>query len=210
MRKRRDVARPFGVVTTKLHASRVHPWCVRARPAAVSISFLVLAVLHAWWGARMLLASNTLMGGSQLVSAGAFLLAAVSVRARMTFATALVVACAATAVRLLGLLPPGPFFLATLALAGGLGLAAWGLRRLEGSPAGWEPLVVRGGFALVALAYLAFVGAGIAAGNAPGVGSLDLVARATAGVAAALFVDVPPWRSPRRNAFAGEPASAAR
>lgn len=183
---------------------------MRPRPVLVSVAFLTLALLHAWWGARMLLASNTLMAGSQLVSAGAFLLAAVGVRDRSTFGVALAIAAVATGVRLFAMLPPGPFFGATALLAAGLALAAWGIRRLDTRPAGWEAVPIRGGLALVGVAYLVFLGIGFGMGQAPGPGMLDFVARAAAGFAAAAFVDAPSFALARRNGFAGEPTSAAR
>ena len=184
---------------------------MRARPAAVSFALLTLSLLHAWWGIRMLLASSTLMGGSQVVSAGAFLLAAASVRERSTFGAALGIAAAATGIRLLALLPPGPFFAATALLAGGLAVASWSARRLDaGRAAPWEALALRGGLAAVGVSYLAFLGAGLALGNPLSAGSLDLLVRAAAGFAAAACVDAPPLDLTRRNGFAADPASPAR
>lgn len=186
-----------------------HPALVETRPAVVSVAFLTLALVHAWWGVKMLLASNTFMGGAQFVSAGAFLLAAASARERSTFTFALMIAAAATGVRVFAMLPPGPFFYATALLAGGFALTAWGLRRLDGPTAGWEAIPIRGGLAMAGVAYLAFLGAGFALGNPPGIGSVDFLARALAGFAAAAFIDAPALQLGRKP-FAADAASAAR
>lgn len=44
---------------------------MRPRPSVVTTALFVLAAIHAWWGVKILLASSVLMGGSQLMSAGA-------------------------------------------------------------------------------------------------------------------------------------------
>jgi hypothetical protein len=178
---------------------------VRPRPVVASVSFLALASIHAWWGAKMLLASNTMMGGSQLVAAGALVLAAVGVHSHRTLGFALALVGAATALRIPAIASDGfgPFAAATTILAAGYALAGWGALRLAEGRAAWEPLALRSGLLAVALGYAAFVGAGFASGNPPGAGLIDFAIRIGASIAAALYLDAPPSvRLARRGATA--------
>lgn len=179
---------------------------MRPRPRLASSALVVLALVHAWWGAKMLLASNVLNGGTQLVSAGGLLLAAVAVghASRSSLAVGLGAAGLATAIRALAIMP-GPFATVTLLLAAGLLAAAYGARRLDLAEDNAGTIALRGGGALMAIAYVAFLGLSVALGGfAPA--SLEFVVRALAALAFALSIDAP--RLTERKAFATMPASA--
>lgn len=157
----------------------------------------MLAIVHAWWGLRMLLESHLLVAGSQLVGVGGLILASVAAAhgAKRTLALGMAIAAAATLARFLAGLSAGfdPFAAATLALALGMALAAGGATRGGGLGA----LGLRGGGALMSLAYLAFAGASAAFGGAPS-DVVDLAARALAAALFAFAVDAPAFSRPQR------------
>lgn len=179
---------------------------MRPRVSIVSASLLVLSCLHALWGLRVLAASETFLAGSQLVGAGGLLLASVGADSRRTFATGIGIAALATSVRAFAhLASPGPFLGATVALALGMSLAAWGARMLDTSPgARSAPLLLRGGLLVWAVAYATFAALGVALSDRAGIDTLDLALRAGAALACALYVDAPAIAFPERKRFAGE------
>lgn len=183
---------------------------VRPRPSVVSLALLVIALLHAWWGAKLLLDGAILSPMSQLVSAGGLLLASVGVRSRSTFATGLFVAGAATSVRVFMALGPGsPIIGPTALLTAAFLLAGWGAWKLdEGRPG--APAALRAGLVLVGLAYLGFVALFLSFGRTPG-DVWDLAVRGAAGLVAASFVDAPPvdWARPFRRKARGPQNDAA-
>lgn len=154
----------------------------------------------------MLLGSSVLVGGSQLVSAGALLLAMVAPRDKRAVSIALAIAAAATSVRIFaGGLPI--FSSLTAVLAIGFALAAWAAHRLDAGHAAWEALALRGGLVLVALAYAGFLVATFATGGPIVARSFDFGARIVAALAIAAFLEAPPAKIARRLA-AMEPAAA--
>lgn len=185
---------------------------MRPRPSVVIAALFVLAAVHAWWGVKILLASNVLMGGSQLMSAGALVFAAVGASHRRTFAIGMGIAAAATALRLLVTMADGfgPFSAATTGLTFGMALAAWSAHRLDEGRAGFEGATLRAGFVAMGLAYLAFLALGFMNGGSVGTGTFDLALRAAAAFAIAVFIDAPPVRTMRRNGFAADASSAPR
>lgn len=181
---------------------------VRPRPSLVSAALLVLSLIHAAWGLKLLARGNVLMGGTQFVSAGGLLLASAGSSSRQTLATGLFIASAATSVRLLAQLSsPSPFAVPTAALVAGMAVAAWGSRTLDTKETHpYAPAALRGGFVMMAFAYLGFVGLDLAFGGNITVTTLDLAARAGASVLIASFIDAPPIASRRdeRKAFGAE------
>ncbi|HUR67980.1 MAG TPA: hypothetical protein VM370_01950 [Candidatus Thermoplasmatota archaeon] len=179
---------------------------MRPRPSLVACGVLLLALLHALWGVRLLVNGRTFLAGTQLVSAGGLLLAAVSVPSPRTFSTGFAIAALATGVRLLAnLSSPGPFLAPTAALVAGMGAVGWGAARREAaeSPA-WVPLALRGGFYGLAAAYAGFAALG-ATGGSPAFDLAELLVRASAAFACGLFVDAPPLRTRERKAFPEAP-----
>lgn len=178
---------------------------MRPSPRLASLSLAILALVHLWWGFRMLLASNLLIGGTQIVGAGGLLLAAVAVShgARSSMAVGLGAAGIATAVRAISIMP-GPFSIATFVLAAGLLGAAYGARRLDLAEDAVGAMALRGGGFTMAAAYAGFLALSVALGGF-GPGSLDFVARILGAVLFALAVDAPPLTE--RKAFAEPPSS---
>lgn len=175
---------------------------MRPRPSVVSLALVVIALIHATWGVRMLANGNMLVALSQLVAAGGILLAGVAVASRLTFATGLGIAAGATSLRLLAGLAEGsgPWTGPTAALFVGLAAAAWGARRLDApGPVGVAPLVLRGGFVLLAAGYAGFLALSFAFGGQT-VDRIDLAVRVAGAVAIAIFVDAPP-AAIQRKAF---------
>lgn len=170
---------------------------MRPRPQLAANALIVLAIVHAWWGLRTLLGSNLLVAGSQLVSVGGLVLAAAAIPhgAKRSLAVGMGIAAVATGARFVPIVSTGfgPFAAATLALTLGMGLVAWGATRAGNASA----LGLRGGGALMALAYLGFAGASAAFGGAPS-DMADLALRAVAAVLFALAVDAPALVRPQR------------
>jgi len=165
---------------------------VRPRPSVVSLALIVLALVHASWGFRALASGSLTVALSQLVAAGGLLLAGVAVGSRRTFGTAMGIAAAATSLRFfVGLSQPGPWLGPTAALVVGMGLAAYGARRLDGpGPVGITPLWLRGGFVLLAAGYAGFLALVTVNGARP-LDQAELVLRIGAALAAAVFLDAP-------------------
>lgn len=184
---------------------------MRPRPKLAAFSLLVLATVHAWWGLKMLLGSELLLAGSQLVSVGGLVLAAVAVGqgSRAGLAVGMAIAAASTSVRLLaGLGAPGPFTGATAILTVGMAAIAWGAWRLDAGEGPAQALALRSGGLAMATAYATFLGLSIAFGG-PSPGAIEFVARILAALTFAATVDAPSvFRE--RKAFAAEGASAAR
>lgn len=170
---------------------------VRPRPQLAANALFVLAIVHAWWGLRMLLGSDLLVAGSQLVSVGGLVLAAVAIPqgAKRSLAAGMGIAALATAARFFPIVATGfgPFAAATLGLTIGMALVAWGAARDGNASA----IGLRGGGALMSLAYLGFVGAAAAFGGAPA-DMADLALRAVAAAMFALAVDAPALVRPQR------------
>lgn len=184
---------------------------MRPRPQLASTALLVLAAIHAWWGLRMLLASDLLLASSQLVSVGGLVLAGVAAghSSRNGMAVGFGIAAAATSVRLLAFLAaPGPFTAPTGVLTLGFALAAWGAWRLDARADAPGAVALRSSGAVLAIGYAAFLALNVAQGGFSS-GSLEFVARILAALTFAATVDAPSVLR-ERKAFAGEGASAAR
>lgn len=181
---------------------------MRSSPRVAALALLVLAAFHFLWAGRMLLASELLFGGSQLVTAAGLVFAAVaaSARARGALAVGLGVVAVATGVRLLaGLAAPGPFLAATAVLAAGFAAAAWGAWRLGGREDAAGALALRGGAVLLAASYATFLALAIVHG-APVSDAVGHAARVVAALLFAAFADAP--LAFERKAFAKPAASA--
>lgn len=176
---------------------------MRPRPSVVSAALVILALIHASWGLRMLSRGELVIALSQLVSAGGLLLAGAAATSRPTFSTAMGIAAAATTLRVLvNLGSPGPWLGVSALLALGMGMAAWAARRLDApGRVGVTPAVLRGGFVAMALAYLGFLGLGLSFGSAP-LDQADLVLRVASALSVALFLDAPRVELPERKALA--------
>lgn len=179
---------------------------MKPRPGIVSLAFATLVAIHAWWGVRMLLGSNVLLAGSQLVGAGGLVLAMVAPRDRRALGLAMGFMAAATGVRIFAGGQP-PFTYLTLLLAVGFGAAAWATHRLDDGRATWEPLALRGGFVLAALAYAGFAIASVALGGLDLPRALDFAARILAALAIAAFIEAPPSDLTRRTGASGPSAA---